>query len=111
MFHLSPGSDTSGVTEADEIEVAPALVVRRFGSPARGDGSKVSGEYVFLNLNGDLFVLHDWKSTSLWDQSFPHPDEFWAGDEPAELRISTRDQDAEEFKTWFLQQLREVENC
>jgi hypothetical protein len=48
-----------------EVQVAPALIVRRFGLPGPGDDYKVSGEYVFIDQNGEPFVVHDWKSTSL----------------------------------------------
>jgi hypothetical protein len=108
MFNLNPTCDTTGITTMGEIEVVPALIVKRFGPPAKGDGYKVSGEYVFVDVNGEPFVVHDWKSTSLWDKSFPGPEEFWAYLEPAELVISSRDVDIGEFEKWFLQQLTEV---
>jgi hypothetical protein len=109
MFKLSPNYDTIGVTQVDEIEVAPVFVVRRFGSPTKGDGYKVSGEYIFVDLNGKPFIVHDWKSTSLWDKHFPDPEEFWASFDPVELSISSHDLDTEEFKSWFFQQLTERE--
>jgi hypothetical protein len=105
MFKLSQNRDTIGITQMGEFEVAPALIVRRFGLPAKGDGYKVSGEYVFEDLHGNLFVVHDWKSTSLWDSNFPEPEDFWATVEPVELSISTHDLETEEFKQWLLQQL------
>jgi hypothetical protein len=110
VFELSQSSDTTGITQMGEIEVPPALVVRRFGLPAKGDDYKVSGEYLFLDQNGNLFVVHDWKSTSLWDERLPAPEEFWATVEPTELSISSHDLDTGEFVRWFLQQLREHHN-
>jgi len=105
MFKLSPSADTSGITEMGEAEVPPARLVRRFGTPSRGDGYKVSGEYVFVDSDGEPFVVHDWKSTSLWDESFPTSEEFWAGEEPQELSVSTRDLDTEGFERWLLDRL------
>ena len=51
-----------------EIEMVPRSIVRRFGPPARSNGYKVSGEYVFTDQDGQPFVVHDWKSTSLWNR-------------------------------------------
>jgi hypothetical protein len=105
MFKLSPSTDTTGITEMGEVEVPPALVVRRFGAPSEGDGYKVSGEFVFVDRNGEPFVVHDWKATSFWDERFPSAEDFWASEEPEELSVSTRDLDTAEFEQWFLEQL------
>ena len=107
MFKLSSSTDTTGITGMGEVEIPPALVVRRFGAPSEGDGYKVSGEFVFVDHNGEPFVVHDWKSTSLWDESFRSPEHFWSSEEPEELIISTRDVGTAEFENWFLQQLEQ----
>ena len=107
MFRLAPSTDTTGITIMSEIEVAPALLVRRFGAPAAGDGYKVSGEYVFVDSAGEPFVVHDWKSTNLWEKELLSPEQFWASQEPAELCVSSRDQETGEFERWFLARLRE----
>jgi hypothetical protein len=105
MFKLWPSTDTTGITEMGEVEVPPALIVRRLGPPSDGDGYKVSGQYVFADGNGEPFVVHDWKSTNLWDEDFPTPEELWASEEPQELSVSTRDLNTAEFEQWFLDQL------
>ncbi len=105
MFKLAPSADTNGVATMGDIEVAPAQVVRRFGRPADSDGYKVSGEYVFTNDDGQPFVVHDWKSTSLWESGLLTPDEFWACEEQQEFCIATRDLDTADFEAWFLRQL------
>ena len=91
MFRLSPSADTTGITSMGEIEVSPALIVQRFGPPACGDDYKVSGEYVFTGENGKLFIVHDWKSTSLWESELLPPRVFCAREEAQELTISSRD--------------------
>ena len=106
VFTLSPSTKTTGITTMGEIEVAPARIVRRFGPPAPGDGYKVSGEFVFVGENDELFVVHDWKSTSLWEEDLLPPKVFWAGEEPQELNIGSRDVDTTAFEQWFLQQLQ-----
>ncbi len=107
MFTLKPNADTIGITGMGEIEVSPAAVVKRFGPPATGDGLKISGEYVFVDGDGQPFVVHDWKATSLWAEGYPSPGEYWTMVEPDELTISTRDIDTREFEGWFLAQLQE----
>jgi hypothetical protein len=88
-----------------DVEIPPALVIKRFGPPTEGDGYKVSGEFVFVDSKGEVFVVHDWKSTSLWEEGLPTPEEFWARAEAEELSIGTRDVDTADFKQWFLEQL------
>jgi hypothetical protein len=105
MFRLSPSTDSAGIYTTGEVEVAPALVVRRFGPPYPSDGYKVSGEYIFVNHEGEPFVVHDWKSTSLWEAGFPNPETFWASETPEELCIGSRGLDTTEFTRWFLEQL------
>jgi hypothetical protein len=100
-----PATGTTGITTTGEVEIAPVLMVRRFGLPSHSDGYKVSGEYVLVDEEGRPFVVHDWKSTSLWDNSFPTPEEFWANEQPQELCIGTRDLDTAEFERWLFLQL------
>ena len=105
MFRIDTEANTIGVTGMSEVEVPPALVVRRFGQPSPGDGFKVSGQYVFVDDKGQTFLVHDWKATNLWDPSFPGPEEYWSGRVPDELTISTKDVDPALFLQWFLDQL------
>jgi hypothetical protein len=106
MFKHDPSADTDGVVTMGEIEAEPTRIVGRFGRPTESDGYKVSGEYVFTNDEGQPFVVHDWKSTSLWESSLQSPDRFWASEEPQEFCIATRDLGTAEFEKWFLSQLK-----
>jgi hypothetical protein len=106
MFKLSSSADTIGTTIMGEVEVPPFLVVQRFGQPSTRDGDKVSGEFVFVDHADEPFIVHDWKSTSQWDERFPTPEEFWTSEEMEELCISTRDSDVAVFRQWFLEQIR-----
>jgi hypothetical protein len=105
MFLLSSSADTAGITTMGELEVSPSQIVRRFGPPQPDDGYKVSGQYVFTDENGEVFVVHGWKATSLWDPTFPMPAEYWASEEPDEISTSSRDGDINNFQNWFVQQL------
>jgi hypothetical protein len=88
-------------TMTGAISAAPALIVKRFGPPRRGDGHKISGEYVFVSDSGGAFILHDWLATSLYFSSGLTPDQFWAGTDLAELRVSSLDLDCTEFLEWL----------
>lgn len=108
MFRLDNTVDTIGTGYMGEVEVPPALIVRRFGPPDRGgDEYKESGRYVFIDEVGEPFVVHDWKATSLWEEGYPTPEQFWAREKPEEFFISSRDRDVSEFSRWFLSRLGE----
>lgn len=105
LVTLSPKTNTIGVTGMGELELAPAWLVRRFGPPSKGDGFKVSGEYVFIDPKEEPFVLHDWKNTSLGEDRLWEPEELWASEELQEFAICTRDIDTREFEKWLIAQL------
>lgn len=102
-FRLVKGHEVQldGATVTGATSVAPALIVKRFGPPQRGDGHKISGEYVFVSANGEAFALHDWLATSLYYGSGKTPDEFWAGTDDVELKVSSLDLDCSEFLEWL----------
>ena len=106
LYELRPSADTTGVTGMGELDLPPRVLVQRFGPPSPGDGSKVSGEYVFVGPAGEVFVVHDWKATSLWNEAFPTPQSYWSLDEAEELVISSRDMPTEQFEVWLPQQLQ-----
>jgi hypothetical protein len=106
MFKLSQNADTAGIIFRDEIVAVPAVVVKCFGPPARGNGFKKSGEYVFVDENDQPFVVHDWRATNLFDPDLPSPEEFWAGTEPQEFCVVARAEDTDAFERWFLGRLR-----
>ena len=105
MFRLDSAANTIGITEVGEVEVVPAALVERFGHPASGDDYKVSGEYVFTGTRDEVFVLHDWKATSQWEDDLPSPAELWASPQLWEFSISSRDLDPAEFRAWLITQL------
>ena len=107
MYRLVSNADTNGVSTMGEIQVPPSWIVARFGQPAKSDEYKVSGEYVFASAKGDVFVVHDWKSTGLWESGLPSPKVFWAETEPAEFSVASRDLETADFERWFLEQLKQ----
>jgi len=117
MFRLAPEADISDTAYVDSVSLPPALLVARFGPPGRAtaDG-KVSGRYVFTDERGNVFTVHDWKSTSLYlaDEDAPTRDEFWADEEPFEFTIGGSGEEngdglnlpAAVFRGWLLEQYR-----
>ena len=62
------------------IEASPAELVRLFGKPCYSDGFKVSGEYLF-KIWDTYVTLYDWKMTSLYDEDYIKPEDFWKSEE------------------------------
>lgn len=62
------------------IEASPAELVRLFGKPCESDGYKVSGEYLF-KIWDTYVTLYDWKMTSLYDEDYIKPEDFWKSEE------------------------------
>jgi len=97
------------------IEIAPRDLVRAFGPPALSDGYKVSGEYRFVNKDGDVFTLYDWKSTSLYDDGLLFPPEdgvgvlmtpeiFWSSGQPYRFHIGAGGP-SDEFEQWLVRRM------
>lgn len=76
---------TSGANKY--VDVAPADLVEVFGTPDESDGFKVSGEYTFRTSCGSTITLYDWKSTSLYDEDYENPVEFWHSKEERTFNI------------------------
>jgi hypothetical protein len=68
--------------------------VSRFGPPLRASGDgKISGSYIFSDGRGNVAVLYDWKSTSLYDgrpeAGLPSVESFWASTDLEQLSLAT----------------------
>ena len=80
-FVLDSTAWSAGMHKVGDFRVAPADLVRAFGSPPlHGDAYKTSGEYRFVSDTGEVFALYDWKETSQYREEedyAPSPEEFW----------------------------------
>jgi hypothetical protein len=98
-------ADPGGASWADDIVLAPLFLVDTFGMPADHIGLRVTGSYTFVSPEGLVFFIHDFKQTSLWDETFQTPEEFWASDGLHELTIGSSlgpgDADVAKFKRWL----------
>lgn len=99
-----------GTSRMGQMEIAPTDLVLAFGSPGESDGYKVSGEYTFHDEeSGVVFTLYDWKSTSLYDDSLPSPEELWAETGLVQINIGGNHKgDVEEFKRMIRQHIEWV---
>jgi len=78
MFERTNTADACGTSLQGYISIAPATLVKLFGTPDTCDEYKVSGEYVFKDDKGRVFTLYDWKDTTLYDRECVTPEERWA---------------------------------
>lgn len=77
-FCPNPDADVCGTSLKGRIQTSYAQLVEAFGEPIQGDGYKVSGEWVFSGLDGEVFTIYDWKSTDLYDEQALSVEEFRA---------------------------------
>jgi len=108
QFKLTQNTDTGGTHLQKITALVPSELVAKFGKPARFDGYKVSGAFVFSDqYNGNVFTLYDWKSTSLYSNSEERPSEFWSASTPREIHIGGRG-DPASFIGWLEEEMKEV---
>jgi hypothetical protein len=103
-FKLDQDASHAGTHLVGEVFVAPATLRAVFGEPKEADGYKVSGEYIFEGINGEVFTVYDWKVTTLYDtyedDPAPTPAEFWASQVAHPFHIGGCS-DPEKFKAWI----------
>ncbi|WP_146217410.1 hypothetical protein [Dyella sp. AtDHG13] len=95
MYELAPNASALNTTFCGELLATPRDLVKRFGPPRPPSGDrKISGSYVFSDESGNVAVLYDWKSTSLYDgrpeSSLPSVESFWASDEQELFCLAVR---------------------
>lgn len=83
------------------IEASPAELVRLFGKPLKSDGYKVSGEYLF-KIWDRYITLYDWKVTSLYDDRYPRPQDFWKNEERVILNVGSHGTDDAGYTVYLL---------
>ena len=109
MWRVDFTIDDAGTSLVEEVELAPAFLVSRFGPPMRGDGYRVTGRYLFSDGVGGLFTVYDYKSTSSYfgdDEGALEPEEFWESDDDQEFSVGGHgdylDGSAMSFVAWLL---------
>ena len=90
MFRRADENVSDGTSgTSSQLRIAPTTLRRLFGEPDNSDGYKVSGEYEFINDEGHVFTVYDWKSTSLYDDCYPNPSDIWMSDKPFCFRVGS----------------------
>lgn len=89
-----------------EIQACYRDLVKLFGEPLDGGCEKVSGEWLFEGENGELISVYDYKSTDLYDGTYPTVEEFREQDW-AEFSIGGfKEEDVIKFNEWLKPQLQ-----
>jgi len=90
MFHLDSSQNGVGTSLVDEVDLAPAFLVDRFGQPLPGDGSRCTGRYTFVGDDGSLFTVYEYKSTTAYlddEEGALVPEEFWRSAQEHEFSV------------------------
>lgn len=118
MFHLDPNQNVAGTSLVDEVMLAPAFLVEKFGQPLSGDGSRCTGRYTFLGDDRSLFTVHEYKSTAAYlddAEGVLAPEDFWRSTDEQEFSVggrgSYRDGSARTFLEWLLGQYQTWRSC
>lgn len=114
-FALTPEADVAHTGLAGAVVVAPASLVRRFGTPLPGEDFKVSGSFSFTGENGEVFTVYDWRATSLYYEgerdpalaNLPSPSEFWSSSSLWEFKVGAHrgSKGKAQFCEWLLSEV------
>lgn len=75
-----------GTHYCDEMELDYNKMVRLFGPPTESDGFKISTEWHFVDKQGLVYTVYDYKMTVLYSKSLPSVDEFRSKPRPLSYR-------------------------
>lgn len=97
----------NGTSLVGSVQLVYSDIVEAFGDPLKGDGYKVSGEWIFVDdESGAVFTLYDWKSTSLYSEDLPSVEAFRANFKPQKFNVgSNRVMLTSDFTEWLIEQI------
>ena len=108
----------NGTCWMGKMQLKPIDVIKTFGD--RDPGSdKASGEYTFLNEDGNLlFTLYEWKTTTEYDEKNDYtPKEFWSLNKDMKFNIGGREKNKWDdqknlaaFEIWLRVSIRNYKN-
>lgn len=106
MFTLTPYTQIIGTTAITKILLPPKFFLDHFGTPQTDDNYKVSGQYIFTNEKGELFVIYDWKATTLYhgeNSGVSTPEKFWKSYKLEDFLIGGRhNSNPKDFIKWLV---------
>lgn len=106
MFTREDNADFCGTSLKAYIHASYPELENLFGEPLDGDGYKISGLWTFVNKEGEVFTLYDWKQTELYDNELPSIKKFRDSDEVVEFNVGGRTS-AVEFLQWLNEKIKD----
>lgn len=79
MFKVDHSADATGTCLQGKMQLKYVDLVCLFGEPATIADDKVSVEWTFVNEDGDVVTLYDWKSNDLSFKTSNKPYVFHVG--------------------------------
>lgn len=79
IFKVDHSADATGICLQAKMELKYSNLVELFGQPATIADDKVSAEWTFVNEDGDIVTLYDWKSNDLSFKTSNKPYVFHVG--------------------------------
>ena len=103
MFNIDLDANINMTCYKGEFKATFPQMVERFGKGIEGD-YKISMEWVFTDDAGNVFTVYDWKSTRLYADNYPAPEQLWKSDESYNFHVGGHGR-ADDFIGWITEQL------
>ncbi len=101
-YKLDMDANPSETGYRDTIEIDYEKMVSQFGI-GTNDGCKVSAEWRFVDNQGRIYTVYDFKQTSLYSPDKPSVEAFRS--KPQIYHIGAKD-NAKDFKAWLQNKLK-----
>jgi hypothetical protein len=100
-FRVNPEASVNGTSLAGYFVSSYRVLEAIFGESLESDEYKVSGEWIFENVEtGDVYTLYDWKSTNLYASDLPSV-EFFRNKKSYEFHIGSNTRSNENVKEFI----------
>ena len=103
MYKLDQNANISMTSLKGTFEATFPQMIEKFGEGLKGD-YKVSMEWSFTDDEEGVFTVYDWKSTKLYEDSYPEPKELWNSNDVYEFHVGGRSR-ADSFVEWISSEL------
>ncbi len=103
MYKLDQDANISMTSYKGSFFATFPQMIKKFGEGRKGD-YKVSMEWSFTNDDGNVFTVYDWKSTTLYAENCPSPEDLWSLDEPYEFHVGAHGR-VDDFVGWISNEL------
>lgn len=90
-YRRSSNANSNGTYLVGWIKATYIELAELFGEAEEADENKISGHWRFVDEDGNVFTLYDWKKTNLYDFSSPSVEEFRKCNLPSTFNIGGKD--------------------